>query len=208
MWPWYLALEAGVGHAAAEAPVKINDDASGQANADERLVALARHDRAYFADLYDRYANRLYRYALAHTGSPTAAEDVVSETMLAAIEGLHRFDPDRGAFAGWLFGIASRQIHARKRRHGRFRRLLPRAWEPEPVDDDVLTTIVRGADVTRLRELLQQLPERDREIVLLRYGAELTSAEIGDVLGMNGGAVRVRLMRVLQGLATELGDVR
>jgi RNA polymerase sigma-70 factor, ECF subfamily len=197
-----------VGQTAAEALVKMNDDASDQANADEHLVTLSRHDRAYFAELYDRYANRLYRYALAHTGSVTAAEDIVSETMLAAIVGLHRFDPNRGAFAGWLFGIASRQIHASKRRRGRFLRLLPRAWEPEPIDDDVLITIVRGTDAARLRELLQQLPERDREIVLLRYGAELTSAEIGDVLSMNGGAVRVRLMRVLQRLATELGDAR
>jgi RNA polymerase sigma-70 factor (ECF subfamily) len=182
--------------------------AASQAAIDARLVSDALANRDAFAALYVRYADRLYRYALAHTGAVSAAEDIVSETMLAAIEGLERFDPQRGAFAGWLFGIAGRQVSARRRRQHRFLRVLPRVWEPERLDDDPLTTIVRGADATRLREHLAQLPDRDREIVLLRYGAELTSAEIGEVLGMKSSAVRVRLMRALDRLAGSLGDVR
>jgi RNA polymerase sigma factor (sigma-70 family) len=178
------------------------------ATSDEALVQQALRDRHAFAALYDRYADRLYRYALARTGTPAVAEDIVSETMLAALEGLQRFDPARGAFAGWLFGIATRQISARRRRHGRWLRVLPRAWEPEGHEDDALSLVVRSADAARLRELLAQLPDRDRDIVLLRYGAELTSAEIGAALGMTNSAVRVRLMRVLGRLATELGDIR
>jgi RNA polymerase sigma factor (sigma-70 family) len=175
---------------------------------DDALVQQALRDRNAFAALYDRYADRLYRYAVAQTGNVSAAEDIVSETMLAAIEGLQRFDATRGTFAGWLFGIASRQVSARRRRYGRLLRVLPRAWEPEGAEDDTLSLIVRSADAAHVRELLAKLPERDREIVLLRYGAELTSAEIGTALGMKSSAVRVRLMRVLGRLAAELGDMR
>jgi RNA polymerase sigma factor (sigma-70 family) len=67
---------------------------------------------------------------------------------------------------------------------------------------------VRGDDAGRVRDLIQRLPERDRELILLRYGAELNSTEIGAVLGMNAGAVRVRLMRIVQRLADELGRER
>lgn len=180
------------------------DDAS----SDEALARLALHDRRAFAPLYARYANRLYRYALAHTASPQAAEDVVADTMVAALEGLERFDAERGSFGGWLFGIAARTLSARNRRNGRFQRLLTRAWEPEPLEDDPLSTIVRTADAQRLRELLRELPDKDREMVLLRYGADLNSSEIAEALGMKSSAVRVRLMRVLQRLGTELGDDR
>lgn len=180
----------------------------GGATADDLLVLAARRDRQAFSPLYERYAGRVYRYARARSGSDTIAEDILSETMLGAIEALDRYDRMRGSFASWLFTIATRRIIDRQRRDGRFRQLLERAWEPTGTEDDTLTTIVRSADAARLRAALTQLPDRDRELILLRYSAELTSAEIGEVVGMSAGAVRIHLMRLLDQLATELGDVR
>jgi RNA polymerase sigma-70 factor (ECF subfamily) len=175
---------------------------------DEALVAAARRDRQAFSPLYERYAARVYRYARARTGSETIAEDILSETMLGALESLDRYDPRRGSFASWLFTIATRRIIDRQRRDIRFRDLLARAWEPDATEDDALTTLVRHDDVTRLRALLTKLPERDRELILLRYSAELTSAEIGAVTGTSAGAARIRLMRLLDRLANDLGDAR
>src|SRR5690606_11990551 len=103
---------------------------------DGELVAAARADRAAFDALYQRYARRLYRYARARVDSDAVAEDIVADTMLAALEGIERYDPARGTFAGWLFTIAARRITDRRRRRGRLLRLLPRAWEPEQADDD------------------------------------------------------------------------
>jgi RNA polymerase sigma-70 factor (ECF subfamily) len=170
------------------------------------LVAAARRDRQAFSPLYERYAARVYRYARARTGSETIAEDILSETMLGALESLDRYDPRRGSFASWLFTIATRRIIDRQRRDSRFRDLLARAWEPDATEDDALTSLVRHDDVARLRALLAKLPERDRELILLRYSAELTSAEIGAVTGTSAGAARIRLMRLLDRLADDLGD--
>lgn len=194
----------------AATPLRGDDTLATTDNAasDEALARLALHDRRAFAPLYARYADRLYRYALAHSGSAQAAEDVVADTFVAAIEGLERFDAERGSFGGWLFGIAARTLSARNRRNGRFQRLLTRSWEPEPLEDDPLSTIIRSADAQRLRKLLAGLPDKDRDMVLLRYGADLNSTEIAEALGMKSSAVRVRLMRVLQRLGTELGDDR
>ncbi len=87
---------------------------------DAALVAMALVDRAAFGHLYTRYADRLYWYALGRTGSDAVADDVVLDTMMAALEGLRRFDPTRGSFAGWLFTIAARRIADRDRSHRRF----------------------------------------------------------------------------------------
>lgn len=173
---------------------------------DDRLVLAARHDRQAFSPLYERYAARVYRYARARTGSDTIAEDILSETMLGALEALDRYDGRRGSFASWLFTIATRRIIDRQRRDGRFRQLLERAWEPAGTEEDTLTTLVRGDDARRLRTSLAALPDRDRELILLRYSAELTSAEIGAVVGKSAGAVRIRLMRLLDQLANDLGE--
>lgn len=179
-----------------------------RASDDATLVAAACRDRREFAHLYERYADRLYRYALARTGSEIAADDIASETMLAALESLSRFDATRGSFAGWLFAIATRKLADRGRRQGRARRLVGRLRGAESVHEDALETVIRGEDAAMVRRLLGGLSERDRELVLLRYSAGLNSAEIGEALGMSSGAARVRLMRVLQRLAAELGDDR
>ncbi|MDQ3549669.1 MAG: sigma-70 family RNA polymerase sigma factor [Chloroflexota bacterium] len=176
--------------------------------ADDTLVMAALRDRQAFSPLYERYAARVYRYARARTGSDTIAEDVLSETMLGALEALARYDGRRGSFASWLFTIATRRIIDRQRRDSRFRQLLERAWEPAGNEEDTLTTLVRADDVHRLRASLAGLPDRDRELILLRYSAELTSAEIGGVVGMTAGAVRIRLMRLLDGLANDIGEER
>lgn len=179
-----------------------------RASDDAALVAAARRDRREFAGLYERYVDRLYRYALARTGSETVADDIVSETMVAALEGLARFDPTRGSFAGWLFAIAARKLADRGRRQGRVQRLVGRLRGAESSHEDTLETVIRGEEAATVRRLLARLSSRDRELVLLRYSAGLNSSEIAEALGMSSGAARVRLMRVLQRLAAELGDDR
>jgi len=136
--------------------------------ADEMLVQATLADRQAFGPLYERYAARVYRYARMRTGSETIAEDILSETMLGALEALDRYNPRRGSFASWLFTIATRRIIDRQRRDSRFRDLLARAWEPDATDDDPLTTLVRRADAARLRAKLAGLPDDDRELILLR----------------------------------------
>jgi RNA polymerase sigma-70 factor, ECF subfamily len=178
----------------------------GEAVADEALVAAAKRDQRAFEALYTRYVPRVYRYARARVTSDVAAADIVSETMLDALEGLERFDPASGTFAGWLFTIAARRIVDRQRRRGRLLRVLPRVWEPDATREDALDAIDASDDIARLQQQLRRLPAQDRDIVLLRYNAELSSAEIGQVLGMKAGAVRVRLMRTLQRLARELNE--
>ena len=179
-----------------------------RASDDAALVAAACRDRREFARLYERYVDRLYRYALARTGSETAADDIVSETMVAALEGIARFDPGRGSFSGWLFAIAARKLADRGRRHGRVRRLMGRLRGVDDANEDALETVIRGEDAALARRLLAGLSARDRDLVLLRYSAGLNSVEIAEALGISSGAARVRLMRVLQRLATELGDDR
>ena len=178
----------------------------GAAGDDAALVVAAQRDRQEFASIYERYADRLFRYALARTGSPAIADDVVSDTMLAALEGISDFDPGQGSLAGWLFAIATRRIADRGRQLGRFRRALARVWTtlPPELDDDLLEVVVRTEDARLVRQLLGRLSGADRELVLLRYSAGLNAAEIADVLDISHGAARMRLSRALDRMSNDL----
>lgn len=179
------------------------------------LVAAARRDPRAFADLYRRYADRLYRYALGCTRSPVLAEDIVSDTMVTALEQLERFDPARGNVGNWLFGIARHRIADEQRLAVRLRRALGRRPPEQPehaghagYSDDVALAVIRDEQAARVDAAIGRLRAADREVLALRYGAELSAAEIGAVLGISDGAARVRLHRALGRLRDEFGSER
>ena len=171
---------------------------------DEHLAVASQTDAHHFTAIYERFADRLYRYALERTRSPQAADDVVSETMLAAIESIARFNPDRGSLAAWLFTIARRRLADRQRARNRMFRLLNRfkiegSTSAEQSSDRAVESAI---DV---RAALSRLSASDREVLLLRYSADLPTIQIAEVLEISHGATRVRLSRALDRLRQELG---
>src|SRR5512146_915126 len=75
---------------------------------DSQLASRARADCEAFAELYRRHVTRVYRYHLVHTGNVSDAEDLTSQTFMAALEALGSYRA-AGSFAAWLMGIAMRK---------------------------------------------------------------------------------------------------
>ncbi len=173
---------------------------------DEQLARLALRQRDAFGELYLRYADRIFRYAAGRTGSRTVADDDLNDTMVGALEGLHRYDSDKGSFASWLFTIASRRIADHARRRVQLWRFLDRRGA-NTIDDDLLDALIRAEDQEHIRLAVQRLPKRQREIVLLRYVAELSFRDVARVLGVSEGAARMRVNRALHRLAEEIGVI-
>jgi len=140
---------------------------------------------------------RVYAYVAYRIGDGIDAEDVTSATFERALRYRWEFDPRRGEPVAWLIGIARRCIsdHFADRP-------IPVADVPEKAAPGEL-----AADVAAridLRRTVGGLPERDRELVALRYGADLTARQIGELLGMKTNAVEVALHRALQSLREAL----
>ena len=173
---------------------------------DEELAVAAQADVRNFDRLYERYADRIYAYALSRTGSPETADDVVGETMLAALENLHRFDSQRGSFATWLFTIASRRIADQHRTHRRFWRYVTTRWRPDAPVPDLTEWAERADRDVRVRRIVGRLAESHREVVALRYVADLPIADIAALLGISEAAVKMRLNRALHNVANMLEE--
>ena len=140
---------------------------------------------------------RVYAYVAYRIGSGPDAEDVTSETFERALRYRHTYDRSKGELSAWLVGIARRTIDTRSR-------------AAEPVDE--LDAVAPGdleADTVRrvaLAEAVSRLDDRERELIALRYGADLTARQIGELLEMRTNAVEVALHRALARLRAELED--
>jgi RNA polymerase sigma-70 factor (ECF subfamily) len=150
-----------------------------------------------FEELYHEYADRVHAYALRRT-TPATADDVVSEVFLVAWRRLDAVPTDPYP---WLLGVARRVLANRRRGEARVSALQVRlAAEQRPIDDD-------GASNERVLVALEQLSERDRELLTLTTWEELGPEELADVLGVRRGTVAVRLHRARQRFAEALGSI-
>lgn len=141
---------------------------------------------------------RVYAYVAYRIGDGAEAEDITSETFERALRYRASYDARKGTPATWLLGIATRCIaDAATRRAGE---VLVSEPPERPGGDEAAATSTR----LDLADAVSQLSERDRELVALRYGADLRAREIAGLLGMKTGAVEVALHRALERLKTEL----
>jgi RNA polymerase sigma-70 factor (ECF subfamily) len=178
-----------------------------QADTDLELVRVAQADPAAFAALYDRYRDRIYCYLLMRTDTPEDADDLLQAVFLKALDALAQYRPARGPFSAWLFGIARNTAST-----FRSRRPPSVAWDlvPEillPVDEhEPDAHLQRQEDLGRLHLLFGQLDESKRELLILRFVANLTIAEIAVVIGKSEAATKKQLTRTLHTLREHYND--
>jgi uncharacterized protein len=169
---------------------------------DELVAATLRGDRAAFALLLERHADRV-RVLAGRLLPPHDAEDVAQEALLQAFLGLDRLR-DRRRFGAWLYGITLNLAKMRLRsraatrlHHGGVEEHSAPGLSPEQMlEAQELAELVRDA--------LNVLPPHEREAVLLHYGEGLTTPELAAALGERPGTVRVRLHRARRRLHRRL----
>jgi RNA polymerase sigma-70 factor (ECF subfamily) len=141
-------------------------------------------------------------------GAYTTADDVAQEVCLALLRAMPRYRDEGRPFAAFVYGIAAHKVADAQRAAARDAATAPvdaladRAdAAPGPEQQALRTDLAR-----RLSELLDQLPEPQREIILLRVAVGLPADEVGAIVGMSAPAVRVAQSRALARLRTLAGD--
>jgi RNA polymerase sigma-70 factor (ECF subfamily) len=144
---------------------------------------------------------RVYSYVAYTIGDGPDAEDVTSEAIERGLRYRESYDARRGTPLTWLIGIARRCIADRA--------LRPAPTPTGEIDDEAAREDIEGEAVLRLslRAAVARLPERDRELVALRYGADLTARQIADLLELKTNAVEVALHRLHAKLRADLEGV-
>ncbi|MGI8916724.1 MAG: RNA polymerase sigma factor [Chloroflexota bacterium] len=164
------------------------------ADDDAALVAAARANAAGFAQLYERYVGRIYRYCYVRLGSRERAEDATSEVFLNALRARASFRSS--VFAAWLFQIAHNVVLNTPRRPLHSLDLAADLPDAGPSPDLLAETRLQREAV---RAALDTLPDQQRSIVELQL-AGWADDEIGQALGKRVGAVRMLRYRALDRL--------
>jgi RNA polymerase sigma-70 factor, ECF subfamily len=160
-----------------------------------------------FWELYDRYYSRVRGYATSMLRDPAASDDVVQETFIRAQASLDALrEPER--VPAWLFRVAH-NLCIDHLRASRSSRIDPSA-DPDAAgscnDTSVQRDLERGEMSACVRAKIDRLPESHRAVILLYDIQGLSHQEIADVLGIEVGAVKVRLHRARKKLRAVLED--
>jgi RNA polymerase sigma factor (sigma-70 family) len=153
-----------------------------------------------FERLYEEHSQPLFGFLVYRTGNRALAEDVLSEAFERVLRARRRFDPGKASEKTWLYSIALNCLRDQGRRKAAEGRALERAGErggnaPDPPDLESRDELYRALDV---------LGPGERELIALRYGADLTVPEIAKVTNERLTTVEARIYRALRKLREEL----
>ncbi len=152
--------------------------------------------------LYRSSRDDVYAYVSGMLRDRMSAEDVTALAFERAFRARGRFDAKRGDPRSWLFGIARNAALDELRRRGRGELLDSESERvPDHAAGDIAEQVARRET---LMTALGRLSVGDRELVVLKFHAGLSNAEIGDVVGISGSNVGTRLSRTLGRLREDL----
>lgn len=153
-----------------------------------------------FGKLYDAFFPRIYNYFSYRTTVREEAEDLTAQVFEKVITHYGQFDYKRGSFEKWLFAIARNLLLSQLRYQNRH----PQAELDEFLEDDSSVNpsdqVLRQEELGRLRDYIARLSERDRELLALRFGANLSHRRIAELLEITENNVGVALNRALKRL--------
>lgn len=162
-------------------------------------------EAAAWEEILDEHRQGVFRYSYLKLGNAQEAEDVAQETFIRAFQHLDRFDENR-PLRPWLLTIAANLSRNRWRDLHRYWNALERfLWKRTDSGfnlhySDRVESVGANADKDQLWSAIQQLDEKDKDVIYLRYFMELSVAEAAQVMGVAEGTVKSRTYRALERL--------
>ncbi|PQZ93948.1 RNA polymerase subunit sigma-70 [Arthrobacter sp. MYb227] len=174
------------------------------------MIRRSRERPAAFAELYDKYARMIYRYAFRRAGE-SAAEDVMAGTFLAAFEGRDSFDHAWDDARPWLFGIATNLLRRHHRTEAKILKIIAKSSGRDAYTDSteqIAEQLDAIATTSALALALCKLSPVDRECILLYAWADLTYEGIAQATNVPVGTVRSRMNRARRKLKDAAAALR
>jgi RNA polymerase sigma-70 factor (ECF subfamily) len=171
---------------------------------DESLAMGAAEDFEAFAELYRRHECVIYKIIRAQTPTDDVAEDLTAQVFFKALPGAKTWRGD-GSYRSWLYAIAQNSISSYRRAKQRVAvvDVIPEPVDPTPNPD---SQVIVGEARDLIWKRVSELPEAQKEAVILRYLKELSIEEVARITRRTKGAVRILLHRARMKLREKLEE--
>ena len=153
--------------------------------------------------LYEQYYDRVVRYIFVRVNDKSEAENLGGDVFLKALQSLGSFRGRTEQMRAWIFKIAHNAVVDHLRKTGKCRVVSIDEVEI-PDRQDIEEQMETNLEIGRLSKAVQRLTPAQREVIGLRFFAELTSDEVGKILGKNSGAVREMQRAAIETLRREM----
>lgn len=161
-------------------------------------------DKRAFEHLFHRYASRLHAFFSRQSLAREEAADLVQRTFLHVHRARADYQPER-LFRPWLYTIA---LNVRRELGRKWLRTPQLLSDPQGQPEPSVAPLVKSSSDRAVQRAILQLPESQREVILLHWYEGLTFPEIADMLGASTTAVKVRAHRGYEGLRELLSDLK
>ena len=173
------------------------------------LHAVARGDEAALARLYDDYRVILFGLLVRILNSREEAEDILQDVFIQVWRRAKDFDENRGKPFTWLVTLTRSRAIDRLRQLGARQRLATSAAQDQPEEaSDALTETIRSGQKEIVQRALAELPEDQKQTLVLAYFEGLTQSEIAAKLGAPLGTVKTRMRSGMAKLRASLASQR
>ncbi len=152
-------------------------------------------------EIYQQYAQTVYKFLLSKTGDEHLSEELTQETFYEAIKGIHRFD-GKSKISTWLCAIAKNRLSVYRKKHPDFA-LIDEITESVPSAE---REYIESREKVELFKRLHLCPEPYKEIIYLRIYGNLSFKEIGEIMGKTENWARVNYYRGKEKLRKDLTD--
>jgi len=173
---------------------------------DNALIERARKlDDEAWQIIFNRHYPRIYSYLYYKVGDPDVAEDLSGEVFERAVKNIRQFRSRGSGLAGWLTRIAQNLAHDHHRR--RYSRPpdpleLNESWISDGLDPS--RQVLSQESAAYLHQALQKLTPQQRDVILLRFIAQMRTPEVAKIMGKTEGAIKALQHRALASLRREL----
>jgi len=171
---------------------------------DQELVRKSIENVDFFSCVYSRYESRLMRY-IKRIAKVTEeeAEDILQEAFIKIWKNLRRVNTDL-KLSSWVYRIVHNEVISRWRKNEKLRNRSFLALNDEIVQNITEELIFDAPHEVNIKLAIQKLPEKYREVLILRYFEDMSYDEISDVLKLPAGTVAIRIKRAKKHFATFL----
>jgi RNA polymerase sigma-70 factor (ECF subfamily) len=153
-----------------------------------------------FAQLYDAYVDRIYRYIYFRVSDDSLTEDLTSQVFLKAWEYLDRYQAGSSPYLAWLYTIARNLVidHYRTKRETVNLDEIVHITGNEPTPDE---EVQNRFEIEEMHDALQFLTDEQQQVLILRFISGLSTENVAEIMEKREGAIRALQMRALQTLS-------